>query len=117
MRLTFQTAMVIKVANGKLSSIKVKLNHGRNLLKLQEAYLSVASLQSNVLNTADEAMAEIAQEGYEVARILNHRRGNDGMGFLVQWEGFDISEVAWATLQHPNYKQCIQGYWRAKISF
>ncbi|ORY98257.1 hypothetical protein BCR41DRAFT_415748 [Lobosporangium transversale] len=106
-----------QVAYEKLPSIKVKLNHGRSLLELQEAFLSVASSQPNTLDIADETMAETAQEGYEVARILDHRGEGEDMEFLVQWEGFDISEATWVALQHSNYKQCIQDYWRTKISF
>ncbi|KAF9912752.1 hypothetical protein BX616_010250 [Lobosporangium transversale] len=72
---------------------------------------------NKVFDTADETMAETAQEGYEVARILDHRGEGEDMEFLVQWEGFDISEATWVALQHSNYKQCIQDYWKTKISF
>ncbi|KAF9149439.1 hypothetical protein BGX21_006145 [Mortierella sp. AD011] len=106
-----------KAAYEKLPSIKVKLNHGRSLLELQEAFLSVVISQPDMLETADETMADTIQEVYEVARILDHREEDDGMEFLVQWKDFDVSKATWVTLQHFNYKQCIQDYWKTKISF
>ncbi|KAF9434503.1 hypothetical protein BGZ76_007910 [Entomortierella beljakovae] len=106
-----------QAAYEKLPSIKVKLNHGRSLLELQEAFLSVVISQPDILETADETMTDTIQEVYEIARILDHHGEDDDMEFLVQWKGFDVSEAIWPTLQHFNYKQCIQDYWKTKISF
>ncbi|KAG0006764.1 hypothetical protein BGZ80_005148, partial [Entomortierella chlamydospora] len=110
----FSDSNEYQAAYEKLPSIKFKLNHGRSLLELQEAFLSVAISQ---LDYADETMAETMQERYEVARILDHRGEDDDMEFLVQWKGFEVSEATWMTLQHFNYKQCIQDNWKTKISF
>ncbi|ORZ16074.1 hypothetical protein BCR41DRAFT_422093 [Lobosporangium transversale] len=51
----------------------------------------------NILDTVDETTAEIAQEGYKIAKTLDCRGEDDDIELLAQWKGFDVTEATWAT--------------------
>ncbi|KAF9975920.1 hypothetical protein BGZ75_000381 [Mortierella antarctica] len=100
-----------------LPNIKAKLNHGRDLRGLQEAFLSVSISQASTEEPADEPMTESLQDVYEVASILNDRGEGDAIEFLVHWKGFDVSEATWEPQQNFHHKRCIQDYWKSKTTF
>ncbi|KAF9973708.1 hypothetical protein BGZ75_001069, partial [Mortierella antarctica] len=101
----------------KFPNLKAKLNHGRDLLELQEAFMANSISETSVSEPADSSMSDPLEEEFEVVKILDHRGEDENVEFLVHWKGYDASAATWEPLHNFNQKRCIQEYWKSKASF
>ncbi|CAO3572369.1 unnamed protein product [Mortierella alpina] len=111
----FQPIKVIESIS--LPNIKAKLSYGRDLLELQEAFMSTSVSDSSMNELADSSMSDPSEEDFEIVKILDHRGEDENIEFLVHWRGYEASGATWEPLHNFNQKRCIQDYWKSKAAF
>ncbi|KAF9342185.1 hypothetical protein BGX26_008114, partial [Mortierella sp. AD094] len=70
---------------GNTPSFRAKINDAQSLLKMQEAFLSLAVAP----NTDHEMDDDVEETAYEVSKIMGHRGEGDALEFHVLWKGYD----------------------------
>ncbi|KAF8967584.1 hypothetical protein BGZ46_000134, partial [Entomortierella lignicola] len=76
---------------GNTPSFRAKVNDAQSLLKMQDAFLSLA-----VAPDTDHEMDDDEEEpSYEISRIMGHRGEGDTLEFHVLWKGYDASAASW----------------------
>ncbi|KAF9102730.1 hypothetical protein BGX27_010875 [Mortierella sp. AM989] len=75
---------------GNTPSYRAKIKDAQNLLKMQEAFLSLAFAPNTDREIGDNAEEPV----YEVSKIIGHRGEGDAIEFHVLWKGYDMRPEA-----------------------
>ena len=92
----------------------IKIHPTINIEYLKEYHASPEHLgDRGEPSNPDPIMTEGGNEEYEVERVLDHRKGKNGLAYLVAWKGYALHDATWepfANLQ--NSGDLLAQYWK-----
>ena len=54
---------------------------------------------------------EVTEQHFEVKKIHNHRKGGQGMEYLVEWDGYPMDKATWVIETDFDTSECLNEYW------